>query len=121
MKLRIFSILIAIGLYTTINAQTNENGVASFDIPARNSLKFNRYLTNPAYSFTRVDESFISFYTKRQWVGFEGAPTSYFFSYSDKFRDQNGLGLGAFQQKFGIQTLFWSRRKFCKKCRIKQR
>ena len=88
-------------LFETALAQTGD-GVMSFDVPAKNSLKFNKFLINPTFSFVREDESFITFLNKRQWTSFQDAPTSYFFSYSGKFREQNGIGVGLFQRNFGI-------------------
>ena len=92
-------------LFETALAQTGD-GVMSFDVPAKNSLKFNKFLINPTFSFVREDESFITFLNKRQWTSFQDAPTSYFFSYSGKFREQNGIGVGLFQRNFGILTSF---------------
>ncbi|SHI40576.1 PorP/SprF family type IX secretion system membrane protein [Flavobacterium terrae] len=92
-------------LFETALAQTGD-GVMSFDVPAKNSLKFNKFLINPTFSFVREDESFITFLNKRQWTGFQDAPTAYFFSYSGKFREQNGIAVGAFQRNFGILTSF---------------
>jgi type IX secretion system PorP/SprF family membrane protein len=105
MKRRLLGVLLIFGSFGVIYAQTAD-GVTSFDVPAKNSLKFNKFLINPTFSFVREDESFISFLNKRQWVGFEDAPTSYFFSYSGRFREQNGLAFGAFQRNFGVLTSF---------------
>src|SRR6476620_2807430 len=101
MKKRIVSFLLIFSLFQALNAQTKD-GVVSFDVPAKNSLKFNRYLCNPAFSYIREDESFVSFLNKRQWMGFDDAPISYFFSYSGKFREQNGIAFGAFQRNVGV-------------------
>jgi type IX secretion system PorP/SprF family membrane protein len=81
-------------------------GVATFDIPSKNSLKFNKYIINPVFSFVREDESFLSLYNKRQWSGFSGAPTTYFINYSTKFGDRNAYGAGLFQQNYGIINTF---------------
>ncbi|WP_310555318.1 PorP/SprF family type IX secretion system membrane protein [Flavobacterium sp.] len=83
-----------------------EDGVVSFDIPAKNSLKFNKFLINPAFSFVREDESFISIFNKRQWLDIENAPVNYFGSYSSKFRDNNGIAFGVFKKDYGILTSF---------------
>ncbi|MES2812360.1 MAG: PorP/SprF family type IX secretion system membrane protein, partial [Bacteroidota bacterium] len=105
MKRKILSFLLVFGMFECVIAQTKD-GVVSFDVPVKNSLKFNRFLINPAFSYIREDESFVSFLNKRQWMGFEDAPTSYFFSYSGKFRDQNGIGFGIFQRNVGVMTSF---------------
>ncbi len=104
MKKGLLSILFLF-CFTQINYAQN-NGVTSFDIPAKNSLKFNKFLINPTFSYVREDESFISLYNKTQWSGFENGPKTYFFSYSGKFRDDNGIAFGFFQRKFDIRTTF---------------
>ena len=105
MKLRVFYITFFLIAFNIAHAQ-NTDGVMSFDVPAKNSLKFNKFLINPTFSFVREDESFVSFLNKRQWSGFENAPQAYFFSYSGKFRDQNGIGFGLFQRNFGVLSSF---------------
>ncbi|MBP9848133.1 MAG: PorP/SprF family type IX secretion system membrane protein, partial [Flavobacterium sp.] len=104
MKLRVLFILLL--LNSIISISQNTDGVMSFDVPAKNSLKFNKFLINPTFSYVREDESFINFLNKRQWSGFENAPQAYFFSYSGKFRDENGIGLGLFQRKSGLLSSF---------------
>ena len=88
MKRRLLGVLLIFSSFGVLYAQTSD-GVTSFDVPAKNSLLFNKFLISPTFSFVREDESFATFWTKRQWMGIEDAPTSYFFSYSGKFRDQN--------------------------------
>ncbi|MDI9309180.1 MAG: PorP/SprF family type IX secretion system membrane protein, partial [Limnohabitans sp.] len=100
----ILTILIFFG-FTNANFAQND-GVLSFDVPAKNSLKFNKFLINPSFSFVREDEAFLSVLNKRQFLGVENAPEAYFVSYSGKFLEQNSLGFGLFQRKFGILTSF---------------
>lgn len=76
----------------------------SFLLPIRNSLKFNRYIMNPTFSFVRERNRHLSFYSKRQWVQFDNAPLTYFFSYSGKFGENEGIGIGLFQQNIGLMT-----------------
>ncbi len=80
--------------------------MTSFALPIRNSLKFNRFVTNPTFSFVREQNSFITLYNKRQWVSFENAPQTYLVSYSGRFRENEGVALGVFQQKQGVLTTF---------------
>lgn len=80
--------------------------VTSFALPIRNSLKFNRFITNPTFSFVREQEAFLTFYNKRQWVSFENAPQTYLVSYSGRFRENEGVALGLFQQNQGVLTTF---------------
>ncbi|MEZ0131200.1 PorP/SprF family type IX secretion system membrane protein, partial [Flavobacterium sp. LBUM151] len=86
--------------------EASENGVVSFSLPIRNSLKFNRYLINPAFSFVREQNAYLSFYNKRQWVQFENAPNSYLFGYSGRFRENEAFAFGLFQQNYGLMTVF---------------
>ncbi|WP_394759830.1 PorP/SprF family type IX secretion system membrane protein, partial [Flavobacterium sp.] len=104
MKKEFISLLLILGFILPNYAQ--EGGVVSFDVPAKNSLKFNKFLINPTFSFVREDESFISMYNKRQFSGFENAPQAYFASYSGKFREDNGIAFGLFQRNYGVLTTF---------------
>ncbi|EJL62896.1 PorP/SprF family type IX secretion system membrane protein, partial [Flavobacterium sp. CF136] len=85
---------------------TNENGVVSFSLPIRNSLKFNRYLINPTFSFVREQNPYVSFYNKRQWVGFDDSPNTYLFNYSGRLRENDAYAIGLFQQNYGLMTVF---------------
>jgi type IX secretion system PorP/SprF family membrane protein len=86
--------------------EVSEDGVVSFSLPIRNSLKFNKYLINPAFSFVREQGTYASLYNKRQWVQFDDAPQTYLFSYSGRFRENEGIGIGLFQQNYGVLTTF---------------
>ena len=90
----------------TQQSKSQEDVVISFDIPVRNSLKFNKYIINPTFSFVREQNKYISFYNKRQWVQFDDAPQTYLFSYSGRFRENIGVGVGLFQQNYGVLTTF---------------
>lgn len=82
------------------------NGVVALALPVRNSLKFNRYALNPTFSFVREQNKYISFTNKRQWAQFDNAPQTYLFSYSGRFAENIGAGVGLFQQNFGVLTSF---------------
>ncbi|WP_242204226.1 PorP/SprF family type IX secretion system membrane protein [Aestuariivivens insulae] len=86
------------------NAQ--EDGVVALDLPIRNGLRFNRYAINPTFSFVREQNKYISFTNKRQWVQFDNAPQTNLFSYSGRFRENIGAGIGLFQQDYGVLTTF---------------
>ncbi|MBU2929350.1 PorP/SprF family type IX secretion system membrane protein, partial [Winogradskyella psychrotolerans] len=83
-----------------------DDGVVSLAIPTRNSLTFNRYTVNPTFSFVRAQTKYISIYNKREWVQFENAPLTYLASYSGRFGENIGAGLGLFQQNYGVLTTF---------------
>ncbi|MCB6231671.1 PorP/SprF family type IX secretion system membrane protein [Flavobacterium psychrophilum] len=104
MKKEFINLLLILGFILPNHAQTG--GVVSFDVPAKNSLKFNKFLINPTFSFVREDESFVSMYNKRQFSGLENAPQAYFASYSGKFREDNAIGFGLFQRNYGVLTTF---------------
>ncbi|MFK7001495.1 PorP/SprF family type IX secretion system membrane protein, partial [Flavobacterium oreochromis] len=106
MKLKNFSIFIISLVTVKLTGQTPLNGVRPFDVLAKNSLKFNKYIINPSFSHVREDESFISFYNKRKWIGFENSRTDYFFSLSSKFQDSNAYGIGVFQNTESIYSTF---------------
>ena len=83
-----------------------DNGVVAFHLPVRNSLTFNRYAINPAFSFVREQNKNISFFNKREWVQFEDAPLTYLASYTGRFAENIGGGVGLFQQNHGVLTTF---------------
>ena len=83
-----------------------DDGVVSLDIPTRNSLTFNRFTVNPTFSFVREQTKYISIYNKREWIQFENAPLTYLASYSGRFGENIGAGLGVFQQNYGVLTTF---------------
>ncbi len=101
-------LLLHIVLFFCITQQfySQEDGIVAFDIPTRNSLKFNKYTINPTFSFVREQNKYISFYNKRQWVQFDDAPLTYLASYAGRFRENMGIGVGVFQQDYGVLTTF---------------
>ena len=82
------------------------DGAVSFVIPPGNSLKFNSFAINPTFSFVRQQGAYITLFNKTQWAGFENAPKTYFLSYSGRFRENQGVALGIFQQNYGVLTTF---------------
>ena len=85
---------------------SQDGAVVAFDLPVRNSLRFNRYAMNPTFSFVKEEDQYISFTNKRQWSTFEDAPQTFLFSYSGKFRENMGVGIALFQQDYGVLTTF---------------
>nr|WP_321235017.1 PorP/SprF family type IX secretion system membrane protein [uncultured Psychroserpens sp.] len=83
-----------------------DDGVVSLSLPVRNSLTFNRYSINPTFSFVREQNKYISFFNKREWVQFDDAPLTYLGSYSGRFGENIGAGIGVFQQNYGVLTTF---------------
>ncbi|MCF1191876.1 PorP/SprF family type IX secretion system membrane protein [Mangrovimonas sp. AS39] len=100
-------VVIMLLILSTLSTFAQEDdGVVSLAFPVRNSLTFNQYTVNPTFSFVRQQYKYISFYNKRQWVSFEDAPLTYLGSYSGRFRENIGLGVGVFQQNYGVLTTF---------------
>ncbi|MCL6462400.1 MAG: type IX secretion system membrane protein PorP/SprF, partial [Flavobacterium micromati] len=104
MKNIFLTILFFFCLLPVLHSQ--EGGVSSFNIPVRNSLKYNKFLLNPAFSFAREQNSYISIFNKREWVQFDNAPQTYLVSYSGRFRENQGVSVGLFQQNYGVLTTF---------------
>ncbi len=102
MKNIFFSFCFFFCLLQTIHSQ--DNGVVSFNIPVRNSLKFHKFLINPAFSFAGEQNSYATIFNKREWVQFENAPQTYLASYSGRFGENQGIGIGLFQQNYGVLT-----------------
>jgi len=82
------------------------DGVVSHAIPVRNSLKFNKYIINPTFSFVREQNKYISIFNKREWVQFDNAPQTYLVSYAGRFSENSGIGVGLYQQNYGVLTSF---------------
>ena len=104
--MRIFLLIIVILLSSTQLSFSQEDGVVSLAIPVRSSLKFNRYLINPTFSFVREQNTYINITNKREWVQFEDSPQTYLANYSGRFRENIGIGVGIFQQNYGVLTTF---------------
>lgn len=118
MKISLFIILIF--FCVTQFSFSQEDGVASLAIPVRNSLRFNRFVVNPTFSFVREQNKYISFYNKREWVQFEDAPLTYMASYSGRFSENMGVGVGLFQQNNGVLTSFGGLLNFAYNARLQQ-
>ena len=108
MKKNLLLLTLFYGLFTALYSQTTptEDGVVSFALAARNSLKFNRYIINPTFSFVREQNTFVSFYNRKQWVQFDNAPQTYLFSYAGRLSETQGIAVGLFQQDYGVFTTF---------------
>jgi type IX secretion system PorP/SprF family membrane protein len=106
MRKALLFIIFFYGTLQILYSQDHEDGVVSFSLPIRNSLKFNKFLINPTFSFVREQSTSISFYNKRQWVQFDDAPQTYLASYSGRFKENEGIAIGLFQQNYGVLTTF---------------
>ncbi len=97
-----------------------EDGVVSLALPIRNSLTFNQYAINPTFSFVRQQNKYFSITNKREWVQFEDAPQTYLVSYSGRFRENIGIGVGLFQQNYGVLTTFGGLLNFAYNARLER-
>jgi type IX secretion system PorP/SprF family membrane protein len=118
MKINVLIILIF--FCATQVSFSQEDGVASLAIPVRNSLRFNRFNLNPTFSFVREQNKYISFTNKREWVQFDDAPMTYLASYSGRFSENIGVGVGLFQQNYGVLTSFGGILNFAYNARLAQ-
>ena len=105
MRVNLLILIILLFSIELIYAQEND-GVVSFDLPIRNSLVFNRYAINPTFSFVREQHRYISFNNKREWIQFENAPETILASYSGRFAENIGAGIGVYQQNYGVATTY---------------
>ena len=79
-----------------------ENGVVSFDLPANNSLIFNKFIINPTFSFVKEDKSSIVLYNKQLFSAFDNPPQTYLLSFSSKLGENNAIAVAGFQQNYGL-------------------
>jgi type IX secretion system PorP/SprF family membrane protein len=117
------TLLFIVFFYVTFQAlysQDKTDVVGSFSLPVRNSLKFNRFLINPTFSFVKEQSTYLSFYNKRQWVQFDDAPQTYLFGYSGRFAENGGMAVGLFQQNYGVLTTFGAITNFAQNIRIQE-
>ena len=105
MKIQLLVLLLCFCATQVFFAQ-EDDGVVSLNLPVRNSLTFNRYAINPTFSFVREQNKYISLYNKREWVQFDDAPRTYLASYSGRFAENIGAGIGLFQQNYGVLSTF---------------
>ena len=85
---------------------SQENANSSFDISLKNSIKFNKYLINPAFSFAKETAPTLTIVNRRQWVDFENAPQFYFANYLGRLSNRSRFGIGIYQQSAGVLKNF---------------
>lgn len=115
----LFFILVFIAAFTKVNAQ--DAPVVTFNVPYQNNLKFNRFLYNPAFSFVREDNTYVSLYHRNQWVQFDDSPKVYMLSYTGRFSKTSGLGFGIYQQNVGVVTSFGGVANYSYNIKLKER
>ncbi|MGY0392655.1 PorP/SprF family type IX secretion system membrane protein [Bizionia sp. KMM 8389] len=90
--------------FTSIKAQ--DMPVLSFSVPHQNNIKFNRFIQNPTYSFVGENNTYISLYHRNQWIQFNDSPKAYMLSYTGRFNEKSGMGIGVYQQSTGVISSF---------------
>lgn len=104
MKLNVLVILLSLLLFADLQAQ--DGPVLTFTIPTQNNLMLNRFLINPTFSAVRESDSYLTLYHRNQWIQFDDSPELYMLSYSGKYGERAGVGIGIYQQNIGIVTSF---------------
>lgn len=100
----ILLLLLAAATFTKVNAQ--DAPVLTFDLPAQNNIRFNRFLMNPTFSYVRENNRYVSLYHRSQWIQFDDSPKVYMLGYTGRFAENAGFGIGIYQQNIGVITSF---------------
>ena len=103
-KYYVLLLMVFVMAFTAVNAQ--DAPVLTFSVPYQNNVKYNRFLINPAFSFVREDNTYITIYHRNQWVQYDDSPKVYMLSYNGKFTDKTGFGFGIYQQRLGVISSF---------------
>ncbi len=112
--------IIVLICFIQVSYSQEEDGVVALDIPVRNSLMFNRYVVHPTFSFVREQNKYITATNKREMVGVDDAPNTFFFNYSGRIKENMGAGIGVFQQNYGVLTTFGAIINFAYNARIQE-
>lgn len=94
-------LIISFAMAGRIGAQ-EESPFITYDVPAQNLLKYNRFLINPTFSTVREDKSYINLLHRNQSVQFDDNNQTFFLSYSGRVSDRTGLGLSLYSQREGL-------------------
>lgn len=106
MKLNKYILLLLFFALEPNIALAQDSPVLTFNIPTQNTLQFNRFLMNPNFSVVRDEDSHLTLYHRNQWIQFDDSPELYMLSYSGRFGEHSGVGIGIYQQNLGIITSF---------------
>ncbi len=104
MKTRLLSLLLVWFIVHTGWAQ--EEPVLTFKLPTQNALLLNRFVMNPTFSAVRETETYLTLYHRSQWIEFDDSPELYMLSYTGRYGERAGVGIGLFQQNLGVITSF---------------
>lgn len=112
-------LLVFVTAFNGLNAQ--DAPVLVFSPQPQNNVKFNRFLINPAFSFVREDNRYVSLYHRNQWVQYDDSPKVYMLVYTGKFTDKAGFGFGLYQQTNGVINSIGGVANYAYNVKIKQK
>jgi type IX secretion system PorP/SprF family membrane protein len=116
-----FALLLLVFLTAFNGLYAQDAPVLTFSPPPQNNIKYNRFLLNPAFSFVREDNRYISLYHRNQWVQYDDSPKVYMLAYTGKFTERAGFGFGLFQQTIGVINSFGGIANYAYNVKIKQK
>ena len=94
MKLGVYILLLF--LFANILFAQENSGISSHAFPVRNSLTYNQFTINPTLSFVRQQHKYIT------------------------LKENIGVGIGVFQQQFGVFNVFGGQLNFAYNIRLNQ-
>jgi type IX secretion system PorP/SprF family membrane protein len=116
-----FSLLLLVFVTAFNGVYAQDAPVLVFSPQPQNNVKYNRFLLNPAFSFVREDNRYVSLYHRNQWVQYDDSPKVYMLAYTGKFTDKAGFGIGIYQQTMGVITSFGGIANYAYNVKIKQK
>lgn len=119
MNLRLLYIVLSLLVFEFVQSQ--DGPVLTFNVPTQNTLVFNRHLINPAFSFVKETDTYITLYHRNQWIEFNDSPELYMLSYSGKAGERSGAGIGLYQQNLGIITSFGGMANYAYSIQLKEK
>ncbi|MHA3789556.1 PorP/SprF family type IX secretion system membrane protein [Flavobacterium hauense] len=116
-----FSLLLLVFVTAFSGLYAQDAPVLVFSPQPQNNVKYNRFLLNPAFSFVREDNRYVSLYHRNQWVQYDDSPKVYMLAYSGKFTDKAGFGFGMYQQTVGVINSWGGIANYAYNVKIKQK
>ncbi|WP_333693534.1 PorP/SprF family type IX secretion system membrane protein [Flavobacterium sp.] len=104
MKTKLLSLLLV--WFIVHSGWAQEEPVLTFKLPTQNALLLNRFIMNPTFSAVRETETYLTLYHRSQWIEFDDSPELYMLSYTGRYGERAGVGIGLFQQNLGVITSF---------------
>ncbi|AUC85514.1 hypothetical protein CW731_09520 [Polaribacter sp. ALD11] len=99
-KASIYIAVLVLFTSTIFSQSTQEELYNNFS--SHNFLKHNRFFLNPTFSVARENTTSLSFLSRNKFSDFDDSPQLYVGSYSGRISEKVGVGLGVFQQNYGI-------------------